>query len=163
MKYYSFLVLLEVKKIKFILDKQRWIKYITSMKKYAHKIILLFFSFSLLFAGTFYNDFIIVSDSDNVMLSWQTTTEDNLKETCIERKTVNGIFSEIGIVKAKGDNSFYEFIDENAFKTNDAVYIYRLKFAYNDNRTPGYSAELSVTHLTSVGKQTWGSIKALFR
>lgn len=133
------------------------------MKKYFLKIILGFFIFSIIFAGAFYSDFTIVSDSDNVMLTWRTTSEDNLKETCVERKSVNGVFSEIGKLKAKGDNSFYEFIDENAFKVNDGVYVYRLKFVYNDSKTPDYSAELSVTHLTSVGKQTWGSIKALFR
>ena len=133
------------------------------MKKYINKILLLFSTFLLLFAGTLYSDFSIVSDSDNVILSWRTTIEDNLKEICVERKTVNGVFTEIGKVKASGDNSVYEFIDDNAFKSHDAVYIYRLKFNYNDSKLSTYSSELSVTHLTSVGKQTWGSIKALFR
>lgn len=138
-------------------------EYIKDMKKYTLKIMLVFSLFSVLFAGAFYSDFTIVSDSDNVILSWRTTSEDNLREICVERRTVNGVFSEIGKIQAKGDNSSYEFKDENAFKIDDGVYIYRLKFVYNDSKNPDYSAELSVTHLTSVGKQTWGSIKALFR
>ena len=45
----------------------------------------------------------------------------------------------------------------------NSLYMYRLKFVYSDGKIPTYTNELSVTHLTSVGKQTWGSIKALFR
>ena len=128
-------------------------------------IFMFFTTFSILLAneGTQYSNLSIESNSDNVVLKWETTDEDNLRETCIERKTVNGVFSEIGKVAAKGDNSSYMFVDENAFKTEGGIYLYRLKFVYSDNKVPGYSAELSVTHLTSVGKQTWGSIKALFR
>lgn len=133
------------------------------MKKYFVKIMFVFSVFSILYAGAFYNDFTIVSQSDNVVLSWHTTTEDNLREISIERRTVNGVFTEIGKLPAKGDNSTYTFVDENAFKIDDGVYMYRLKFVYNDGKQPTYSAELSVTHLTSVGKRTWGSIKALFR
>jgi len=128
-------------------------------------ILLLFSAFSILFAseGARYSNLTIESNSDKVVLRWHTADEDNLRETCVERKTVNGVFAEIGKIHATGDNSSYTFIDDNAFKTNDGVYLYRLKFVYSDNRIPSYSAELSVTHLTSVGKQTWGSIKALFR
>ncbi len=125
--------------------------------------MLVFSVFSILYAGAFYSDFTIVSESDHVILSWHTTYEDNLRETAIERKTVNGVFTEIAKLPAKGDNSSYTYVDENAFKINDGVYMYRLKFIYNDGKAPTYSAELSVTHLTSVGKSTWGSIKALFR
>lgn len=133
------------------------------MKKYLLKIMFVFSVFSIVYAGAFYTDFTIVSESDHVVLSWHTTSEDHLREIAIERRTVNGVFTEIGKVTAKGDNSSYTYIDENAFKINDGVYMYRLKFVYNDGKAPTYSAELSVTHLTSVGKRTWGSIKALFR
>ncbi len=123
---------------------------------------LLFFSISFLFLGVYYSDFSIVSDADNVILSWHTTVEGNLETTRIERKVVNGSFSEIGETPAKGDNSSYTFVDENAFKVEDGVYVYRLKFVNSDG-TSSYSSEKAVTHITSVEKRTWGSIKALFR
>ena len=133
------------------------------MKKYFIHLLLVLSSFAILFAGTSYSEFSLASNSDNVVLSWHTADEDGLKETCVERRTVNGIFTEIGKLPATGDNSSYIFIDENAFKIEDGVYMYRLKFVYSDGKIPTYTNELSVTHLTSVGKQTWGSIKALFR
>ncbi len=88
--------------------------------------------------------------------------EEGLKETSVERKVVHGAFSSVGVVTAKGDNSSYSFTDENAFKVQDGLYIYRLRFVNSDG-TSSLSSEQSVTHLTSVSKKTWGSIKALFR
>lgn len=114
------------------------------------------------FLGVYYSDFNIVSDTNNVILSWHTNQEEGLRETSVERKVVNGAFSSVGMVDAKGDNSSYTFVDENAFKIQDGVYVYRLKFINNDG-TSSYSNEQTITHLTSVSKKTWGSIKALFR
>ena len=131
------------------------------MKKVIIKLVL-FISISFLFMGVYYSDFSIVSDTENVILSWHTNLEENLKETSIERKVVNGSFSDVGSVLAKGDNSSYTFTDENAFKVEDGLYVYRLKFNNSDGSS-SYSSEQTVTHLTSVTKKTWGSIKALFR
>lgn len=131
------------------------------MKNIIIKILFLF-SFSAMFMGVYYSDFNIVSDTDNVILSWHTTIENNLKETSIERKVVNGVYTSIAVVPAKGDNSSYTYVDENAFKIEDGVYKYQLKFIDNDGSI-SFSSEQTVTHLTSVTKKTWGSIKALFR
>ncbi len=117
---------------------------------------------STFFLGVHYSDFSIVSDTDNVILSWHTNLEEGLKETSIERKVVNGAFSSVGSIEATGDNSSYSYIDENAFKIEEGVYVYRLRFI-NSNGTSSLSSEQTVTHLTSVSKKTWGSIKALFR
>jgi len=131
------------------------------MKNMIVKILLLI-SCSAMFMGVYYSDFNIVSDADNVVLSWHTTLENNLKETSIERKVVNGVYTSIAVIAAKGDNSSYTYVDENAFKIEDGVYKYQLKFIDNDG-TISFSSEQTVTHLTSVTKKTWGSIKALFR
>jgi hypothetical protein len=131
------------------------------MKKVAVKILFIL-STIVLFTGVHYSDFNIVSNTDRVILSWHTSSEENLRETAIERKIVNGTFTIIGSLPAKGDNSSYTFVDENAFKVEDGVYVYRLKFVNNDG-TSSYSNEKAITHLTSITKKTWGSIKALFR
>jgi len=117
---------------------------------------------SAFFLGVHYSDFSIVSDTDNVILSWHTNIEEGLKETSVERKVVSGSFASVGTVEAKGDNSSYTFTDENAFKVEDGVYVYRLRFIDSDGDYH-LSNEQTVTHLTSVSKKTWGSIKALFR
>jgi hypothetical protein len=132
-----------------------------SMKNALIKSCLLLL-LSLSFLGVYYSDFSIVSDANNVVLSWHTNQEESLIETSVERKVFNGAFSSVGLVAAKGDNSSYSFIDENAFKVQDGVYIYRLKFI-NADGSSSYSNEQTITHLTSVSKKTWGSIKALFR
>ena len=131
------------------------------MKKALVKILFLL-SISAMFLGVYYSDFNIVSDTDNVILSWHTTIEENLIETSIERKVINGTFNSIVIIAAKGNNSSYTYVDENAFKVEDGIYVYRLKFINNDGSS-SFSSEQTVTHLTSVTKKTWGSIKALFR
>lgn len=116
-----------------------------------------------LFAGAFLTFFHARSENENVAISWQTAEETNITDFVIERKASNSVFMEIGIVEAKGDNSLYSFIDQNAYKSDDVIFIYRLKIMPNDNTIPSYSKEITVSHTTSVGKRTWGSIKALFR
>jgi len=131
------------------------------MKKVIIKTTL-FLSISFLFLGVKFSDFNIVSDSNNIILSWHTMQEENLSETVVTRKLHNGVYAEIARIDAKGDNSSYTYIDENAFKIEDGVYKYQLKFKHSDGSI-SKSNEQSVTHLTSVEKRTWGSIKALFR
>jgi len=128
------------------------------------KIIQIFSLFIIVFflLGVQYSNFDVVSNSDNIILTWHTGKEDNLKTISVERKKIDGAYSSIALIDAKGDYSSYEFIDENAFKVTDGIYIYRLKFI-DTNDSFSLSGERSVTHLTSVRKQTWGSIKALFR
>ena len=115
-----------------------------------------------IFAGAYLSYFHVRSEENNIILNWQTAQEINLKEYKIERRTSSGPFVEIGTVNASGDNSIYTFTDENAFKTTDALYVYRLKLVDKD-ATSTYSIEVAVNHRTTDIKRTWGSIKALFR
>lgn len=115
-----------------------------------------------LIAGAYLSYFHVRSEEDNIVLSWQTSQEVNLKEFKIERRSSTGPFMEIGTVASNGDNSIYTFTDENAFKTSDALYVYRLKLIDND-ATSTFSIEVAVSHNPTTVKRTWGSIKALFR
>lgn len=96
------------------------------------------------------------------MLSWQTGEERDLNHFSIMRKPANGAFTEIANIDAKGSNSYYEYTDQNAYKADDAVYVYKLKIVDN-NGLDSYSNEVTVAHTVSSVKRTWGSIKALFR
>jgi len=97
----------------------------------------------------------------NVVLNWQTATETNLKHFVVERRSADGNFFEIAIVEPRSDKN-YQYVDQSAFKTLDAVYSYRLKIVDNDGSI-SYSGIQSVYHNVSSVKRTWGSIKALFR
>jgi len=124
--------------------------------------ILFFILFSQLFGSVTYNNFEAKSEDNNIILSWITTTEINLKEIKILRRTATGQFFEIATLAPKGNNSSYEYIDENAFKTNDSFYAYKLQFVENDDSI-SESIEIAVSHKTTDVVRTWGSIKALFR
>ncbi|MDA3861038.1 MAG: hypothetical protein PF445_07405 [Melioribacteraceae bacterium] len=151
-----------MKNIKLSLTNNSFTNIFIAVKNILIKISLLL-SITFLFLGVHYSNFTVTSNNDNVVLTWQTTVEGNLKETSVERRVVNGVFSSIGSVPAKGDNSSYTFIDENAFKVQASFYTYRLVFIKNDGTKSSDGIELGVSHTTSVEKRTWGSIKALFR
>lgn len=126
-------------------------------------ILFTFLIVATVYAGAYIQYFQGRSESDNIKLEWQTGDESNLQKFVIERKTPQSSFAEIENVSPKGSNSYYSFIDQNTYKTNDMVYIYRLKIVDFNNQV-SYSAEVTVSHsVSSVAKRTWGSIKAMFR
>ena len=113
-------------------------------------ISFIILTFSVIYAGVNLLSYSVKSQDGNVIISWQTATE-----------TVNGNFVEIATVEPRADKT-YEYIDQTAYKTTDAVYVYRLKIVDNDG-TVSYSDERAIAHNVSSVKRTWGSIKALFR
>lgn len=125
-------------------------------------VSMIFALTGILTAGAFLNFFNTRSDNGNVIISWQTGQETNVRNFVIERAPFNGTYIDIVTVAAKGSNSTYEFVDESAYKTNDQVYIYRLRIVDNDGSI-SHSGLSQVAHSVSGIKQTWGSIKALFR
>ena len=126
-------------------------------------IIITFVIVATVYAGAYIEYFYARSESDNVRLEWQTSEETNLQNFVIERKTPQSSYTEIASVQPKGNNSYYTFTDQNAYKTNDMVFVYRLKIVDNNSQVT-YSADVTVTHsISSIAKRTWGSIKAMFR
>jgi hypothetical protein len=128
------------------------------------KILILFLILSagIILPGVFLLKFTVSSLNGNVVLDWQCSSESNLKDYVIQRKTVSGNYSDIASVQSRSDMN-YEYVDQTAYKTDDQVYTYRLKIIDNDGSL-SYSQEIPVLHNTiSSVKRTWGSIKALFR
>jgi len=125
-------------------------------------ILVVLLLIATVYGGAFIQYFQGKSESDNIKLEWQTGEENNLQKFVIERKTPQSSFAEIGIVTPKGSNSYYSFIDQNTYKTNDLIFIYRLKIVDNNGQVT-YSNETTVSHSISGVKRTWGSIKAMFR
>lgn len=125
-------------------------------------VLFLIVGAGIVFANALLSVFQAHSDGNDIIIEWQTTQENNLKEFVVQRKTANSDFIDLATVKAKGSNSYYTYRDESAYKSTGTLYIYRLKIVDNDN-TVSYSADVSVSHNVSSVKRTWGSIKALFR
>ncbi len=143
------------------LDISFGVKYIKYVKKIALYIIFLL-AVGTAFAGAFMEFFYAKSENGNIKLEWKTSDESNLKQFVIERRTAQGGFISLQTMAPKGSNSFYTYLDEAAYKTQDVVFSYRLKIVDNDGSI-SYSNERYVSHSISGVKRTWGSIKAMFR
>ena len=128
-------------------------------------LLKLFFAFALIstaLAGAFLDYFHIRSENDNVVVEWKTSQETNVDRFVIERRSPQGVFIELATVEPTGSNSFYKYTDKGAYKTNDLLFVYRLKIV-DTNNTVTYSSEASISLSVSGVKRTWGSIKAMFR
>jgi len=99
---------------------------------------------------------------DNIIIRWKTGDESGVSEFQIWRSGGQGSFMQVGTVSPKGNNSSYEFEDRSVFKTESSVYNYRIAVVFNDN-TRSLSSTITVSHLSSTARRTWGSIKAMFR
>ncbi len=132
-----------------------------NIQKLKYYFIFLIF-ISAVYAGAYIDYFQARSEGEDVRLEWKTGEEINLQNFAIERKTPQSTFTEIAIVNPKGSNSFYSYLDKNAYKSTDLLFNYRLKIVDNNN-VISYSSEVTVSHNVSGVKRTWGSIKAMFR
>jgi lipopolysaccharide export LptBFGC system permease protein LptF len=132
------------------------------MKYLSIKILLILTLVSVAFAGAYLDYFQAKSEGDNVQVEWKTGDETNVNHFSIQRKTPQTSYVEIATVQAKGNNSFYSFIDQSIYKTQDVIFVYQLKIVDNNAQT-SFSSEVSVSPNISGVKRTWGSIKAMFR
>lgn len=137
------------------------------MKKSFIKILIVFsilLPLSLSFGGATIpqNGFTAYSTNGDIQIRWQTITENNVKHFVIERRTQNSDWIEIATLIPEADK-YYEFLDQNVFKSNENIYYYRIKIVDKDG-VISYTNEIPVLHSTATSvKRTWGSIKALFR
>lgn len=131
------------------------------MKKGLFVLFLILFVKTLL-GGAYLRDFRAHSEGENIRLEWETGDENNVKNFVIERESQESSFIEIEKVNPKGNNSYYSYLDESIFKSNEYVFRYRLKIV-DTNGQVSYSSEITVVPKVSSFKRTWGSIKAMFR
>lgn len=131
-------------------------------RKYAVAVGALLVLSAIVYAGAEIQYFTARSENEAILLEWKTGIEENLNHFEIERSASEpNNFIRIGTLNAIGNNSYYYYRDE--FQMNPApIYYYRLKLVEH-NGTFTYSQVISVTHIISGVRSTWGSIKAIFR
>jgi hypothetical protein len=132
------------------------------MKMKLSYILVIFLLTTAIFAGTFLEYFQGRSEDEDIRLEWKTREETDLQNFKIERKTPQSSYVEIAMIQPKGSNSYYTYLDQSAYKSQNMMFIYRLKIVDNSGQV-SYSNEVSVSHSVSGVKRTWGSIKAMFR
>ncbi|MCJ7553624.1 MAG: hypothetical protein MUO34_07045 [Ignavibacteriaceae bacterium] len=133
-----------------------------TVKMKSLKYFIPFILIATVYAGALIDYFNARSENEDIRLEWRTSEETNLAKFVIERKTPQSTFAEIQTIEPKGSNSVYVYYDRNAYKSNDLLFIYRLKIV-DINGIISVSAETTVSHNVSGVKRTWGSIKAMFR
>jgi len=137
------------------------------MKKsvlFANIIIILFAFSGMLIAGLTLQYFTAKTNSDGIFVEWKTADEGGTTRFEIERSAVNpDNFIFIKSISAAGSNSYYSYLDNTVNKMEaNSIYYYRLK-CIQPNGSYTYSNSISVVHTISGIKNTWGSIKAIFR
>lgn len=125
--------------------------------------IFLLLAIGIIYASTDIQYFTAKNEPDAILLEWKTGSEDNLNRFEIERAASDpNNFVQVGTVSAIGSNSYYYFKDELSLAMSPPLYYYRLKLV-NNNGSYVYSNTITVTHIISGVRSTWGSIKAIFR
>jgi len=135
------------------------------MKKtiYISAILVLLCTAGIIYASTVIQYFTARSESDAILLEWKTGVEDNLNHFEIERSAGNqNNFISIGRLNSIGNNSYYYYRDEVGAMMNNTIYYYRIKLVDNNGGSV-YTSTITVTHIISSVRDTWGSIKAIFR
>lgn len=122
----------------------------------------------LVLGGTIISNFQAQPGYNQVTLKWTSQNETNLKGFEVERSLDNSNtqnFKKIDFVRASAENKpkkEYTYVDRTVFKGSERTFHYRLKVVDHDGKF-SYSKVISVTPTVSSARQTWGSIKAMFR
>ena len=122
--------------------------------------------FAVALAGSIVKDFRGEPGYNQVTLRWKTESETNLKGFEIERSFDKSMWEKVGFVEARGNAlgvAEYTFEDRSVFKLTDRIFHYRLKITDRDNSFTYYGEIVTVSASISSARQTWGSIKAMFR
>jgi hypothetical protein len=125
--------------------------------------------FTLALGGAIILNFQASAGFNQVTLKWTTENEQNLKGFEVERSfdsSSESNYKKLAFVAASSEQKNrkeYTYQDNTVFKALERSYYYRLKIVDNDGTASIYSKVLTVTPTVSSARQTWGSIKAMFR
>jgi len=103
------------------------------------------------------------SNGSDIIVRWNTLDESGVQRFEVHRRSgTDGPFLQIGQQRPRGNNSAYEYVDKQVFKAANGVYQYKIRIIDGSN-PPNETDVVTVSHLSSAYKRTWGSIKAMFR
>ena len=134
-------------------------------KSYIIFAVILFYS-SIMLAGAVISEFRGESGMNQVELKWVVTAEQNLKGYDILRSMDGSTYHKIAFVAAEGvsgNEKTYKYIDKSVFKLSDRTYYYKIQFVNGDGSINNYDKIITVSPQISSARQTWGSLKAMFR
>jgi hypothetical protein len=138
-----------------------------SMKVTARYLIVLLALaslFTLAYAIVIKDKPVAYSSGGDIVVRWTTVDETGVTQFDVLRRAgTSGDFTVIGTVnQLKGNNSTYEYVDRSVFKISSGIYQYKIRIINGQNPSPETDV-VTVSHVSSTVKRTWGSIKAMFR
>ena len=128
-------------------------------------VTLLFLIVSFLISGVFKPGSVSSRvEGDNIVVSWETEDETNVKQFIIERSSDEfGNFSEMVRISSNGSKK-YTYVDRSVFKTTTSTYVYKVTPVNPSGSAVEQSVMTQKVYLkVSSVKRTWGSLKAMFR
>ena len=119
---------------------------------------------ALSFAQVKIDYFRVFSDANgSIKIEWKTSQENNVKEFDLQRKTNETDWAPLNnyAILPHGPG-VYDYTDDYASKRTSTTFSYRLIVHFNDGTTTSITSS-PINQNVSGFKQTWGSIKAMFR
>ncbi len=103
------------------------------------------------------------SNGSDIVIRWNTESEAGVQHFVVVRRAgTEGDFIPVTTITPRGDRSSYEYVDRSVFKATATVFQYRIRVL--NGQTPAPETEIvTVSHVSSTARRTWGSIKAMFR
>ena len=112
-------------------------------------------------ASNIFSEGSAVPQTDQVTITWITSSENNIKSFKVLRSNDSEFFFELETVNPEGPGSTYEVIDENVMFKSSNVIFYKVRALDKSNRIIEELSLPAQTELSDI-KQTWGAIKAMF-
>jgi hypothetical protein len=118
-------------------------------------------------AGSIITSFTGDPGYNRVELKWVVTAESGLKGYYVLRSLDDTSFDKVSnlIPAGKTDESTeqtYHYVDTSVFKQTGRTFYYKLQIVNKDGSTSEYG-HLVISPQISSARETWGSIKAMFR
>ena len=128
-------------------------------------ILLLCAAFGPMMAGDVQMSFFRISEEgNNIIVTWQTQEELEVKEYELYRMTrlTNRQFVKIQSISPHGTDKPYIYRDDQVFKSSSELVDYRLEVVYQNGVREQLARE-QVNYTSTAIRRTWGSIKAMFQ
>jgi hypothetical protein len=143
------------------------VRYILAMKKHFTVFLLIILACVVTIYASVTISLRVQSEGDNASLTWNVNgiSLTQQQRFSVLRRTPQTSYQEIASIAISDNTSYYSYTDKAIYKTSDAIYYYKIQLinANNPNYIYGSSIDQSIYLNISGVKQTWGSIKAMFR
>lgn len=133
------------------------------MNRLLASILLLFvFLVGTAVANVVFSRFDARTQGNDIVVSWETSVEADVKEYVLERRTLfDAQFVEMARFQPHGASNLYTYRDERVFKVQSEQVSYRLRIVNTDNSFVVTEA-ITIDYTPTAVRRTWGSIKAMF-